>query len=605
MIRIKMTHRIATKMVAALLAVIMIPTVFIGVAFYHASSAIVKNSVRQSSLQVAEQAADSLSNILNVGSDTSDLVYSQITIQKMVMQEFRGISDDAKMENKNYISNFLNNIIYSSSFVKIIYILEEQGTSWGSGIFNQAKVDLYNLRDFSWILEAERLDGQLAWTGLQYDKFSGAGDNTDLVIPAARVLKDFNTMKNIGYVVINIDGKSVLNKISQIRLGKTGRFFVVDKQGNIMIDQNFAQIGFPVASEALQKRLQSESLAEFEYEQDGTRYYGVMQPLSNGWRIVGVVPLHEITGQLEWLHNSVFIWSCAFALIAVAIGLFFARRITNPIQKLTEQMKLAGGGDLNVRTTVDSSDEIGLMSKQFNRMLYKLDQLMAQVRDEQQKKQRAEMRAVMHRINPHFMFNTLSTVKWLIKFGENDKAYEGISAFTRLLEANMGKKGHMVTIEEEVDIIVKFLAILQLRYNLTFKLDVRMEPEASRFLIPRMLMQPVVENSIFHGFVPENRNGTIQIAVLDLGYAVSIRIADNGMGMEVAKHGKLEGRAPESNEAGIGLRHVYECLQLYYPPGSKMDIESTPGEGAVISLLLMKAAPQAAQQQGEQGGKVC
>lgn len=603
MIRI-MTHRIATKMVAALLAVIMIPTVFIGFVFYQTSSAVVKNSVRQSSVQVARQAADSLSNILNVGSDTSDLVYSQVTIQRMVKQEFSGIADDAKVENKNYISNFLNNIIYSSSFVKIIYILEERGTSWGSGIFNQAKVDQYRLRDLPWIREAERLDGKLAWTGLQHDKFSGGGDNTDLVIPAARVLKDFETMNNIGYVVINIDGRSVLNKIGQIRLGKTGHFFVVDQTGKVMVDQNLDRIGHASAIPELQEKLR-QPVPELEYERDGIHYYGVLQPLSNGWYIVGVVPLHEMTGQLEELQSSVFIWSCGFALVAIAIGLFFARRITSPIRKLTEQMKLAGGGDLNVRTTVDSSDEIGLMSKQFNRMLYRLDQLMAQVREEQQKKQRAEMRAVMHRINPHFMFNTLSALKWLIKFGENDKAYEGISAFTRLLEANMGKKGHMIAIEEEIDIIVKFLAILQLRYGLTFKLDVTMEPGAARFPIPRMLMQPVVENAVFHGFVPEGRNGTVRIGVVDLGYAVSIRIADDGAGMDAAEQERLTLPAPETGEAGIGLRHVYECIQLYYPPGSTMEIESKPGEGTVISLLLLKAAPQGKQQQERQGNQAC
>ncbi|CAI6041373.1 cache domain-containing sensor histidine kinase [Cohnella sp. JJ-181] len=601
MFRFKIANRIATRLVAVLLAVIILPTFFLGVFFYRTSSAIVKENVRQSSIQVAQQAADSLSNILNVGSDTSDLVYSQVAIQEKVMQETPKTPDNVKVDNKTYINNYLNTIIYASSFVKIIYILEAEGTSWGSGIFNQAKVDRYDIRSFGWIREAERLDGRLAWTTLQNDKFSGAGDNTALVIPAARVLKDFGTMRNIGYVVINIDGEAVLDKISQIRLGKTGRFFVTDQQGRVMIDSNREAIGNPVEIGALGEAL-AQPDQEFEYAQAGTRYYGVKQPLSNGWRIVGVVPLKEVTGQLESLQRSVFVWSCGFGLLAMVIGLFFARRITNPIGRLTAHMKRVGEGDLSARTAIRSSDEIGQMSNQFNRMLGRLDRLMSQVREEQQKKQRAEMRAVMHRIHPHFMFNTLSTIKWLIKLGDNDRAYEGLSAFTSLLEANMGKKGHMVKLEEEIGIITKFLAILELRYSLAFKLELRIEPGVADFEIPRMLIQPLVENAVFHGFVSKNRGGTIRIEAEDAGACIAIRITDDGCGMSPAQLAQVTmPAAPDNNgtETGIGLRHVRECIELYYPPGSRMVIQSVEGQGTVIAVTLNKPQQQDTEQQAE------
>lgn len=601
MFRFKFANRIATRLIVLLLAVILLPTIFIGVFFYRTSSAIVKENVRQSSIQVAQQAADSLSNILNVGSDTSDLVYSQVAIQQKVMQETPKTPDDVKVDNKTYINNFLNTIIYSSSFVKIIYILEPTGTSWGSGIFNQAKVDRYNIRSFGWIREAERLDGRLSWTTLQNDKFSGAGDNTALVIPAARVLKDFKTMRNIGYIVINIDGEAVLDKISQIRLGKTGRFLVTDQQERVMIDRDREAIGNPVAIDALGQAIARPD-REFEYAQAGTAYYGVKQPLSNGWWIVGVVPLKEVTGQLESLQRSVFVWSFGFGLLAMVIGLFFARRITKPIGRLTAQMKRVGEGDLSARTAIGSGDEIGQMSNQFNRMLGRLDRLMSQVREEQQKKQRAEMRAVMHRIHPHFMFNTLSTIKWLIKLGDNDRAYEGLSAFTRLLEANMGKKGHMVTLEEEIEIITKFLAILELRYSLPFKLDVRLGPGVADFAIPRMLIQPLVENAVFHGFVSDNRGGAIRIEAEDTGPCISIRIADDGRGMSSGQLAQVMSAGSPGHggtETGIGFRHVRECIELYFPPGSKMAVQSVEGQGTVIAVTLNKPQQQEPEQQEE------
>jgi two-component system, sensor histidine kinase YesM len=222
-------------------------------------------------------------------------------------------------------------------------------------------------------------------------------------------------------------------------------------------------------------------------------------------------------------------------------------------------------------------------------MIDRIEELMASVKDERSKKQQAELRAIKNRINPHFLFNTLSTIKWLIQFKQNEKANEAISALTRLLEANMGKKGNFITVKEELDILEKYLVILKIRYDREFKMDIDIAETLLDFRIPRMLLQPIVENAIFHGIVPTDKAGLIQLkAEEEEKGAIKFTITDNGNGFDPSKLKQVKDMETsiQNGFIGIGLSHVYESIKLYYSPKSTMIVESQKGTGTQITLLL-------------------
>ncbi|MBB6671331.1 cache domain-containing sensor histidine kinase [Cohnella nanjingensis] len=596
---IRIFNRFATRMIVAFVVAILFPAVFTSASFYLVSNSTVKNNVRESSVQIAQQAADSLSFILNAGSDVSDLIYSDLKIQNVVANS-GGASQNLKAwrENERYLESFLNNIVYSSSFVNIVYVLKNQDESWGSGTFSRIKLSHYDLNALDWTREAKAKDGGLVWLGLQDDRFSGGGDSTELVLPIARIMKDFDTMKTIGYVLVNLNGRKILDNISRMKLGATGGFFVVNEEGRIMVDANHDRINKPVANAGLLAKITGDAAVEFEFDDDGVPSYGVKQRLANGWLIVGTVPIHEITDKLDTLHNHILLSFGAFTLIGILIGLAIAGRVTRPIKQLTRQMKLVQLGDLTARTHVLTHDEFGLMSRQFNRMIADVERLMAQVTREQRQKQDAELRAVAHRINPHFLFNTLGTLRWLIKYDQSASAYEGISALIRLLEANMGKKGNFVTVEEELDIIEKYLAILELRYSRRFRLNTQVDPAAAAFVIPRMMIQPLVENAVFHGIVPKDTGGEIAIEAKMSGEAVVITVKDDGIGLtpERARMIRSIRETVRAGQTGIGLRHVVESIELYFDRGSEATIGEAEGGGTVVRIVLY---PKASGQEGE------
>ncbi|KIL51059.1 sensor histidine kinase [Jeotgalibacillus campisalis] len=582
-------HRFATKVVAIILVCSLIPTFFTSVFYYISSSNIVKENVRDSSLQISQQAADSLSYILATGSDMSDLVYSNERIQEVVVEDVdENLPFVTRQENNEYLSSFLNSNVYSSSFVKAIYILKQDGRSWGSGTFSEYKFSQYELSDLYWPEEATELDGEIVWTNLQLDLFRGAGENTEYVLPISRVMKDFTDLSTIAYVQVLLDGDAIIDKINEIKLGETGRFFVVDSEGKVMIDSKTDRIGSLIRNQELRLAALNTYETEFEFELEGTAYYGVKQTVANGWTVVGTVPIEEITGELLSIQYIVILSSLFFSIIAIMIGLFVARKVTEPVKTLTYQMKRVGKGDLNARTSVQTSDEIGEMSMEFNRMIEQIDQLVVQVKTEQVQKKEAELRAIKHRINPHFLFNTLSTIKWLLTFKQFDRANVALTSLNRLLEANMGKKGTFVTIAEEIDIVEKFIDIMKIRYEQEFHLILDLEESVKAFHVPQMLLQPIVENAIFHGIVPKGVEGTVLITGRSIEKGIRLTVQDDGMGMsEESLNAINHAVQTKSKSLGIGLLHVVDSIDLYFAPESTVMINSD-AKGTTLSITLIQ-----------------
>lgn len=552
-----------------------------------------KKNARESTVQIAKQTAESLSFILNVGIDTSDFISSDPNVQRAALQ-LKTIPAYEQRKNSQYINTLLNNFVYSNSFVKIVYVFKEN-SGWGSGTFSETNLKKQHLDDQKWVKEAKQKDGELVWQGIQYDPFSGGGVNTDLVLPVSRVLKDFDTMSNIGLVQVNLDGRSILNTIGQPKLGKTGKFFISDSKGRIMVESNLNMINKKVENSDLYKDIVEKDAEEFEFKVKGIPYYGVKQLLSNGWVLVGTVPIQEISGQLDHLRFWIFLSSAVFSLLALGIGLFFARRVTKPVRQLTKSMMYVQQGNLKVRIPIRSSDEIGYLSQQFNTMLYEIENLMQSVEKEQSEKYHAELRAVIHRIHPHFLFNTLSTLRWLIDSNQNDRASNVLSALNHLLEANMGKRGSIITVEEEIDIIRKYLVILELRYERTFHLDLDIEPGAEKIPIPRMLLQPLVENAIFHGIVPKNTDGQISIKIHSFDGDLEFLITDDGLGISNDKLQELNDpvTAVKKGKIGIGLRHIFDALRLYYSQNWEWSISSSPKEGTTVRFVLKNVVASA------------
>ncbi|HZG55015.1 sensor histidine kinase [Paenibacillus sp.] len=614
-------RQLSTKLIFTILLLLSFAIAFISTLYSWASARMIADNVRASTKQSAKQSADYLSLLLAIGSDMGQQISRDARIQQVIQEEAQGgLTVDQKFDHKDTVNNILNNVMYTSSFVRSVYLLRAEGSSWGSGMFNASKVMRYTLTEHAWYNDVVSGRTDDLWLPLQYDPFSGGGENTELVLTFVKPLRNFATREAVGAIVVNLDGQRILQAVDRIRLGKTGRFFVVDGRGEVVVASEPSSWERAASNAELDRRLRAVRAeeAEFETDVDGARTYVVTRKLDNGWTIVGTVPVAEIIGDIERIQRTIWLYAGVLLAFASLVGYMFSRRITSPLKHLMKQMKEIEKSNFKALSEVASQDEIGQLSHRFNQMVRQIEILVEQVNRVEAKKREAEMRALRHQINPHFLYNTLTSIRWMIKFGRKEGAYDGISALVQLMEASMEKKGVFYRIRDELELLEKYMVIQRFRYGDGIRLEVECPEHLLDVSIPRMLLQPIVENAVFHGLAPKTDGGTVKVMIEasndapesnaeiagdsgksgksggngENGGKLVLRVEDDGLGIPAERIGGLLQRTgqPRSGAFGIGLNHVHETIQLYYGDRSGVSIESEPGAGTRIRLELRRAA---------------
>ena len=285
-------------------------------------------------------------------------------------------------------------------------------------------------------------------------------------------------------------------------------------------------------------------------------------------------------------------------VVALCLGssFLFIKYVTKPLYVLKMLMNRAERGDLRAYWTSKSSNEWTQLGESYNQMLNRLEDLIKQVKREESLKKEAEMEALHYQLNPHFLYNTLNTIKWVAKIHKTPQISEVVSALVRLLQASLGKKGEFITLREEIGLTHDYMEIQKFRYGDRIQIVMEVEELTLSCLVPRMLLQPLVENAIIHGIEPTKREGRITIrSWLDRDLLLC-QVEDNGVGIQMeegssgwkamhavggAQSGKLRERM-----SGVGISHIREKIKLYYGPQFKMHIGSKPGEGTTIRMSL-------------------
>lgn len=592
-------RHLSTKLILMILLLLVLSISLISSLYFRSSSVVLSGHVRASTQQSVKQSADYLSVIMTVGIDMAQQIFRDSGLQGIISEEKRGqVNIDRKFDHKEQVNDLLNNLIDTSSFVQSVYLLKESGSSWGSGLFNISKVTRYTLNDHDWYTDIVNNRRDEIWQPLHYDPFSGGGEDNELVLSYVKPLRYLSTGEAVGAIVVNLDGNLILQAIERIRLGETGRFFIVDGNGAVMIGSQRAEWGRVIGPEPFRSAVMSVGSdgGEFEMDLGGVPTYIVARRMENGWTVIGSVPVKEAIGDIQRLQERIWLYAAIFLAAGSLTGFLFSRKITSPLKRLMKQMSEIEKSNFEALSEVRSQDEIGQLSRRFNQMVRQIKMLIEQVNEVEGKKREAEIRAMRHQINPHFLYNTLASIRWMVKFNRTDSAYQGISALVRLMEASMGKKGVFGTIAEELDLLEKFMLIQQYRYGDHIRLSVECDESLRGIPIPRMLLQPIVENAVFHGIAPKEEGGLIELSFRrtpgPAGDVLAIEVRDDGVGMPSERADRVAKSAPPApaGMSGIGLQHVRETIQLYYGAPSGMSVESEEGRGTCVRLELMMKA---------------
>jgi len=289
--------------------------------------------------------------------------------------------------------------------------------------------------------------------------------------------------------------------------------------------------------------------------------YSVTTSAKTGWTIVGVSYADEILAGTRNVEYTVWMVSLGAFLVTVLVAGAMSLWISRPLESLRKSMQVVETGNFDVEIRVDARNEIGQLAEDCNIAIKKVRDLLVHNEKEQELKRRLSLLMLQSQINPHFLYNTLDSIIWMIELGETKGAISMTSSLAKFFRLGISKGNEIISIRHEVSHVESYLAILKQRYQSKLSYRVDLEPALYDYRILKLLLQPLVENALYHGLKPKEGPGTIRVGGRLEPEGVRLWVEDDGVGMDVeAARARLEAEADDSDH--VGLKNVHERIRL-------------------------------------------
>ncbi|MDF2925636.1 MAG: histidine kinase [Paenibacillaceae bacterium] len=309
-----------------------------------------------------------------------------------------------------------------------------------------------------------------------------------------------------------------------------------------------------------------------------------------GWQVMAILKEEKMYQSVRWIRSYAFAIGLLGIPLSLIISFYLSRSITRPLKLLTGQMEKVSTGDFQTAIKNSYRDEFGQLVRTFNRMVVRIKQLMDDLIRSEKAKKHYELKVLQSQIQPHFLYNTLNSISYLSRQGQTDEVDQMITSLVALLQFHLDKIEELVPLAQEIEGVKHYGYLMSVRFPDMFVLEVDIEEEeALQVLVPKFSVQPLVENSIFHGILPRLALGSIVVTGEVESDAVVIRVADDGVGMS---EGQLQTLLEDEQGTGtsgyyhMGVRSIHDRLGLYYGAGYGLTVSSGPGRGTVVEMRV-------------------
>lgn len=399
--------------------------------------------------------------------------------------------------------------------------------------------------------------------------------------------------QNWGYVAINLNRNNLFPELEEVFRDTWSQFYIIDNDQNIIYSN-------PLISDYA---ADLKELLSGDYSASGQRIsindttymgYSIQVHQYPNWHIIGFIDCRDIYQPLDNILKTLVIVYFILIFFSFIIHYYLTHLITIPIRSLNEAMRTIRKGEWPEPIPITQDNEMSETLNGFNKMNLALQQMTAQIATQQEETRKNEVALIQSQldllesqINPHFIHNTLNTMKYLAKIAKADRLENLISSFNALLRTSMSTKKVMIPLSEEVDNLYHYMDIQKERYDFPIDFQCDIPADSSAILLPKLILQPLVENSLFHGIAP-NDGGTIQVKATVAADRLWVIVWDNGTGISETQLSELEERLqPSAKGYGrIGISNVNARLILSYGASSHLVIESSPQNGTSFSFSI-------------------
>lgn len=540
---------------------------FVGIVIYNNFSISLENNATLSTKQLVNQVNSNIEYYLKSTKDVSNLLDKNIYLNE-------NIPNSKLQDQMNVIQNIRGDIASLAIFSDKGELIIGSPTS-----VLKDKVDIIDQEWFKSSLN--KSDNVIFSLPHVQNLFNG---KHDWVVSLSRVIYFYKGNKRLrGVLLVDMNYSTIGQLCQNISIGKRGYIYIVDSDNNIIYHPEQQLINIGLKSESRQDYLGS----YLENSDEGKRLVTIKTVNYTNWKVVAVAYMSEI---LDFKKDSTnFIAWILFVCIILIIFIFrfISAKISHPIKQLEESMKMVEAGEFDIYIDVKGDDEVERLATAFNLMISKVRYLMGQIVVEQEAKKKSELDALQAQINPHFLYNTLDSIVWMAENGKNDGVITMVTALAKLFRISISRGKNIITVREEIEHAKNYLIIQNIRYKNKFKFEIITQKEVLEYKTLKLILQPLIENSIYHGIEYMVDEGYIKISVSISNDKLLYEICDNGLGIDPEKlEHILDYGVGISTGSGVGVKNVHERIQLSYGLEFGLEIQSVIEEGTTIKIWL-------------------
>ena len=588
---------IRNKLIISFLALIILPVVTIGIFSFYTSQRLLKQKTEQYTNDILMETGENVDVKLREIERISFQIVSNMTIQDALKKANMGIKDEyEKIFVERAIDSQLKGFVPLYLDIAAVQVVSLSGTVY---YVNPGSVTIGISDSEKRIMEEHK--GGAVWFGT---------NPSSQTIRVGRAINSIVNQELIGYEIIQIRESSVHDIYRRTDLFKSGDILITDLDGRIIshkdkskLDEFIGDVAAGLTKDSIYNSFTTVGI-------DGTSNYVASRSINNGqWRMIAIIPTEQYEGDIILLRYWILGICGACCIMSLLLSLRISDSISRPLRNLSEMMNKVGKGNFDVSIQPYTNDEVGVLSEHFNKMVRQVQKLIQEVYQEQYLKQKAELKSLRAQINPHFLYNTLESINWMARTRNVPEIGDMVKALGDLMRASISGDD-FVTLNDEITNITNYLKIQKFRYGDRLGVCIGISPDIGQIIVPKLILQPIVENSIVHGLEEKLEDGHIRISgELENGDVV-IMICDDGVGMEKEKADHLNRLFSEYHEGTrvsggsakvdirkdigskddmhthIGLINVDRRIKMYYGASYGLSISSVIGEGTSVKAVL-------------------
>lgn len=561
---------------ASFTAVAVTGMIFLGVVFYMRYDASVRSIVEDNNRRVIDQVNMHLDTYLRNMMRISDTMY------------YRAIknTDLSQVSIDNQI-----NLLYDTfrDQVVSIVVVKENGELVATAPLAILKknVDLY---EQDWFTQAlGRIENFHFSPPHVQNLFEDPNHSYKWVVSMSRAVEmtRYGTVEH-GVLLVDMNFSGIEQIFKNLNLGSGGYAYLMAGDGEIIYHPRQQLIYSNLIQENNMQAALYEDGNHLESFQGAKRIVTVKTVGYTGWKIVSIMPLADVSKNY-YDFRSFIVFILLFTIFLMIFANFFvSSRIADPIKALEESVKELEKGAMDVDIAVGGSYEIRHLGNTIRSMVDEMRRLMDDIVAEHESKRKSELDALQSQINPHFLYNTLDSIVWMIENERYEGATSMVTALARLFRISLSKGRNIISVSDELTHAKNYLTIQKIRYKNKFTVDINAEPETLGLSTIKLIIQPLLENAIYHGMEAMYDDGCISVSTYIKEGALYIDVADNGIGIPPSTIEKLLAEETEerSGGSGVGLINVHQRIRLCFGNDYGLSIQSEPDSGTTVSIKL-------------------